>query len=89
MSALLNQNSPRRARLTMAEDAVQRQAELIKQNATAKQLARNSEIEVEIARAIVGRKEGELAKAQLALSRTRPPHELGRVVAKSLGPLRP
>jgi RND family efflux transporter MFP subunit len=60
-----------RARLTMAEDGAARQAELVKQNATAKQLARNSQIEVEIARAIVGRKEGELAKAQLALSRTR------------------
>jgi RND family efflux transporter MFP subunit len=60
-----------RARLTMAEDAADRQAQLVKQNATAKQLARSSQIEVEIARAIVGRKEGELAKAQLALSRTR------------------
>ena len=60
-----------RARLTMAEDAAQRQAELVKQNATAKQLARSSQIEVEIARASVARNEGAVAKAQLALSRTR------------------
>jgi multidrug efflux pump subunit AcrA (membrane-fusion protein) len=60
-----------RARLTMAEDAAERQAELVKQNATAKQLARSSQIEVEIARAIVARNESALAKAQLALSRTR------------------
>ena len=42
-----------RARLTMAEDAAaedaaERQAELVKQNATAKQLARSSQIEVEL-----------------------------------------
>src|ERR1700730_4612034 len=60
-----------RARLTMAEDAAERQAELVKQNATAKQLARSSQIEVEVARAIVARNESALAKAQLALSRTR------------------
>ena len=60
-----------RARLTMAEDAAKRQAELVKQNATAKQLARSSQIEVEIARAIVARDESALVKRKLALSRTR------------------
>jgi RND family efflux transporter MFP subunit len=43
---------------------------LVRQNATTQQLARQTEIEVEIASATVGRKEGTLAKAQLALSRT-------------------
>src|ERR1700727_2412265 len=60
-----------RARLSMAEDAAARQARLLKQHATPQQLARQTEIEVEIARANVARKEGALAKAQLALSRTR------------------
>jgi RND family efflux transporter MFP subunit len=60
-----------RARLSLAQDAAERQARLLRQNATAQQLARHTEIEVEIARANVARKEGTLAKAQLALSRTR------------------
>jgi RND family efflux transporter MFP subunit len=60
-----------RARLGLAEDAATRQAELLKKNSTAKELARRSEIEVEIARAVVARNEAALAKAQLALSRTR------------------
>ena len=60
-----------RARLTMAEDVAARQAQLLSQNATIKQLARQTQIEVEIARAIVAHKEVALAKAQLALSRTR------------------
>jgi membrane fusion protein (multidrug efflux system) len=60
-----------RARLSLAEDAAARQAQLLRQNATAQQLARQTEIEVEIARAIVAHREGALAKAQLALSRTR------------------
>jgi membrane fusion protein (multidrug efflux system) len=60
-----------RARLSLAEDAAARQAQLLRQRATAQQLARQTEIEVEIARANVAHKEGTLAKAQLALSRTR------------------
>src|ERR1700729_780898 len=60
-----------RARLSMAEDAAARQARLLRQHATPQQLARQTEIEVEIARANVARKEGALAKAQLTLSRTR------------------
>ena len=60
-----------RARLSLAKDAAERQTRLLRQNATAQQLARHTEIEVEIARANVDRKEGALAKAQLALSRTR------------------
>ena len=69
-----------RARLSLAEDTAARQAILLRQNATVKQLARQSEIEVAIERAIVARKEVALAKAQLALSRT-------RVVAPSQEPL--
>src|SRR5580692_4792648 len=46
-----------RARLSMAEDAAARQAQLLSQNATVKQLARQTQIEVEIARAIVTNKE--------------------------------
>jgi membrane fusion protein (multidrug efflux system) len=60
-----------RAHLTLAEDAAARQAQLLRQNATIRQLARQTEIEVEIARAIVAHKEVSLSKAQLALSRTR------------------
>jgi len=60
-----------RARLSLAKDAAERQARLLRQNATAQQFARQTEIEVEIARAKVANKEGTLAKAQLALSRTR------------------
>jgi membrane fusion protein, multidrug efflux system len=60
-----------RARLSLAQDAAERQAQLLKQNATAQQLARQTEIQVEIARANVALKEGTLAKAQLALSRAR------------------
>jgi multidrug efflux pump subunit AcrA (membrane-fusion protein) len=60
-----------RARLSLAEDAARRQAQLLSQNATVRQLARQTEIQVEIERAIVAHKEVALAKAQLALSRTR------------------
>jgi RND family efflux transporter MFP subunit len=60
-----------RARLSLAEDAAERQARLLRQNATPQPLARQTEIEVEIARANVAHKEGALAKSQLALSRTR------------------
>jgi RND family efflux transporter MFP subunit len=60
-----------RARLSLAQDAAGRQAQLLRQNATAQQLVRQTEIDVEIARAKVAQKEGALAKAQLALSRTR------------------
>ena len=60
-----------RALLSLAEDAAERQAQLLRTNSTASQLARQTEIAVEIARAKVASKEGTLAKAQLALSRTR------------------
>ena len=59
------------ARLSLAQDAAERQAQLLTQNATARQLARQTQIEVEIARANVDRREGALARARLALSRTR------------------
>jgi membrane fusion protein (multidrug efflux system) len=60
-----------RARLDMAEDSATRQTILAKQNSTPQALARQTEIQVEIARAVVGEKESALAKAQLAVSRTR------------------
>ncbi len=60
-----------RARLSLAEDAAERQAELLRKNSTAKELARHSELDVEIARANVARNEATVAKAQLALARTR------------------
>jgi membrane fusion protein, multidrug efflux system len=59
------------ARLDLAKDAAERQEQLLTQNATARQLVRQTKIEVEIARANLDRKEGALARAQLALSRTR------------------
>jgi len=59
-----------RARLSMAEDAVGRQRQLLKQNSTPQQTARQSEVDVEIARATNARNEAALDKAQLALSRT-------------------
>jgi membrane fusion protein (multidrug efflux system) len=73
-----------RARLSLAEDAAARQAQLLRQNATVKQLARQSEIEVEIARAVVAHKEGTLAKAQLALSRTRVVAPLSGTIGRPL-----
>jgi membrane fusion protein (multidrug efflux system) len=59
-----------RARLSMAEDAAGRQRVLLKENSTAQQTARQSEIDVAIARAINARNEAALDKAQLELSRT-------------------
>jgi membrane fusion protein (multidrug efflux system) len=58
------------ARLSIAEDAAGRQRVLVAQNSTPQQVARQSEFDVEIARAIDARNEAALAKAQLALSRT-------------------
>ena len=72
MYAWRKRNSTRRAPwcLSLAEDTrCARQAILLRQNATVKQLARQSEIEVAIERAIVACKEVALAKAQLVLSR--------------------
>jgi RND family efflux transporter MFP subunit len=59
------------AHLSSAEDVAARQAVLLSENATIKQFARQSEIQVKIERANVAHKEVALAKAQLALSRTR------------------
>jgi membrane fusion protein, multidrug efflux system len=71
-----------RARLNLAEDAAQRQAELVKKNSTPKELARHTELDVEIARANVARNEAALAKAQLALSRTHIAAPLGGTVGR-------
>jgi multidrug efflux pump subunit AcrA (membrane-fusion protein) len=71
-----------RARLSLAQDAAARQAQLVRRDATTQQLARQTEIEVEIARANVAHKEGALAKAQLALSRTRIVAPLSGIVGR-------
>lgn len=73
-----------RAGLSMAEDAAARQAKLLSEEATVKQLARRTQIEVEIARAIVAHKEVALAKAQLALSRTRVAAPLSGTIGQPL-----
>ena len=73
-----------RAGLTVAEDAAARQAKLLSENATITQLARRTQIEVEIARAIVAHKEVALAKAQLALSRTRVAAPLSGTIGQPL-----
>jgi membrane fusion protein (multidrug efflux system) len=73
-----------RNRLSLAEDVAARQAQLLREDATVKQLARQSEIEVAIARAIVAHKEVALAKAQLALSRTRVVAPLSGTIGRPL-----
>lgn len=60
-----------RARLLLAEDVAQRQGELMDRGTGMAAKARQSEIEVEIARAVVAREESALAQAELALERTR------------------
>lgn len=71
-----------RARLSMAEDAARRQAVLLRQNSTAEQLVRQSELQVDIARALVAGNEAALAKAQLALSRTHVTAPLAGIVGR-------
>ena len=64
-----------RASLSMAEGTSSRTSGgILKKNATAKQLARQTEIEVEIARAIVARNESALAKAQSRCRERTLPH---------------
>jgi membrane fusion protein, multidrug efflux system len=70
------------AHLSMVEDAAGRQRELIKENSTSKQAAQQSEIDVEIARAIKARSEAALAKAQLALSRTQVAAPISGIVGR-------
>ena len=71
-----------RAGMTVAEDAAARQAKLLSENATITELARRTQIEVEIARAIVAK--AALAKAQLALSRTRVAAPLSGTIGQPL-----
>lgn len=59
------------ARLLLAEDVEQRQRELMDRGSGLAAKARQSEIEVEIARSVVAREENSLAHAELALERTR------------------
>lgn len=59
------------ARLFLAKDVEQRQRELMDRGSGLAAKARQSEIEVEIARAVVAREESSLAHAKLALERTR------------------
>jgi multidrug efflux pump subunit AcrA (membrane-fusion protein) len=67
-SARLREGKPR-ARLSLAEDEAGRQAQLMEHNAGIAARAKQTAIEVEIARAIVARKESALSRAELALSR--------------------
>jgi len=58
-----------RARLTLAEDEAGRQAQLLAAHAGVAARTKQTSIEAEIARAVVLRRESELARAKLALSR--------------------
>src|SRR5262249_29677805 len=58
------------AHLSVVEDEAQRQAQLSELHAGVAARAKQSQIEVEIARAIILRRQSELARAELALSRT-------------------
>lgn len=60
-----------KARLLLAEDVEQRQRELLDRGSGLAAKARQSEIEVEIARAVAAREKSALAHAELALERTR------------------
>ncbi|HEX2840472.1 efflux RND transporter periplasmic adaptor subunit [Hyphomicrobium sp.] len=60
-----------RARLRLAEDVAARQGRLAERGSGAEARATQSEIEVEVARAVVARQESALARAELALERTR------------------
>lgn len=60
-----------RARLRLAEDVAARQGRLAERGSGAEARATQSEIEVEVARAVVARQESALARAKLALERTR------------------
>ena len=59
-----------RARLSLAADEAARQAQLMEHNAAPAARAKQTAIEVQIARAVVARKESALARAELALSHT-------------------
>lgn len=60
-----------RARLRLAEDVSGRQGRLAERGSGAEARATQAMIEVEVARAVVARQEGALARAGLALQRTR------------------
>lgn len=60
-----------RARLRLAEDVASRQGRLAERGSGAEARATQSVLEVEVARAVVARQESALARAELALERTR------------------
>jgi RND family efflux transporter MFP subunit len=71
VSAAQSELDEARARLSLAADEAARQAQLMEHNAAPAARAKQTAIEVQIARAVVARKESALARAELALSRTR------------------
>jgi RND family efflux transporter MFP subunit len=71
VSAAQSELDEARARLNMAADEAGRQAQLMEHSATPVARAKQTAIEVQIARAVVARKESALARAELALSHTR------------------
>ena len=71
VSAAQSELDEARARLSLAADEAARQAQLMEHNATPVARAKQTAIEVEIARAAVARKQSALARAELALSHTR------------------
>ena len=71
VSAAQSELDEARARLSLAADEAARQAQLMEHSATPAARAKQTAIEVQIARAVVARKESALARAELALSHTR------------------
>lgn len=70
-----------RARLRLADDVASRQGRLAERGSGAEARATQSVIEVEMARAVVARQESALARAELALERTR----IGAPISGTLG----
>jgi membrane fusion protein (multidrug efflux system) len=72
-----------RARLRLADDVFSRQGRLAERGVGAEARATQSAIEVDVARAVVARQESALARAELALKRTRIVAPLAGTVGKS------
>ncbi|MDX2263405.1 MAG: efflux RND transporter periplasmic adaptor subunit [Hyphomicrobiales bacterium] len=73
-----------RARLRLAEDVASRQGRLAERGSGAEARATQALIEVDVARAVVARRESALALAELALERTRITAPISGTVGKSI-----
>lgn len=71
-----------RARLRLAEDVAERQSRLLERGAGAQARAEQTGIEVDVARAAVASQEGNLARAELALARTRVVASISGIVGR-------